>query len=138
MKNNLILCSAIKGVLLNHGQPLVGVKIQREIKWNVEQESRVDYVETDDNGTYCFPEQLGTLNLGFFANLFYRPVIEQSLRLVQDGPSMLIFSGVRDHHFPVAELGVDYVEIRTDLKNAIEVDPALYTVKSMVKENQAA
>lgn len=139
MKNDdLILSSAIKGVLLNQGQPLAGMTIQRELHWNLEQMPRIDSTVTDHNGAYAFAEQKAQSKLGFFASLFHRPEVIQTLKLIQGEQFVVIFSGIRTHYLPPSGIEADCVEISSDLKYAIEVDPNLYAVKSAVKEYLAA
>ncbi len=137
-KNNLILCSAIKGLVSNHGQPMAGVIIQREIQWNLEQQPRIDSAVTDVRGCYSFSVVEGYCEMTFLEHLFHRPRIQQTLKLIQGEYAMLIFSGIRTHYLPPSGLEADYVQITSDLKNAIEVDPAQFKIKSIVKEYLAA
>lgn len=57
---DVVLCNQIHGQLLDHGKPMVGVAVQRSIKWSMERNSRIDIAITDSQGRYAFPEVRGS------------------------------------------------------------------------------
>jgi len=49
------LCSAVSGRILNNGKPLIGVKIERELRY-IDNKKRHDSTLTDKNGNFTMPE----------------------------------------------------------------------------------
>ena len=48
------LCSAVSGRILDNGQPLVGVKVERELYY-IDEKTREDSTLTDENGCFTLP-----------------------------------------------------------------------------------
>ncbi|UJF20981.1 DUF6795 domain-containing protein [Shewanella sp. OMA3-2] len=73
------LCSAVSGRILDNGKPLVGVKIERELRY-IDNKKRIDSTLTDKNGCFTMPvvnirskapgwlfcEQMTGQTIGFF------------------------------------------------------------------------
>jgi hypothetical protein len=85
-KYNAHLCSAVSGRILDSGKPLVGVKIERELRY-IDNKKRIDKALTDENGQFTMPavnirskapgwlfcEQMTGQTIGFYyKNEFYR------------------------------------------------------------------
>lgn len=49
------LCPKISGRILLNGKPLVGVKVERELKY-IDEKKREDFTLTDEQGSFCMPE----------------------------------------------------------------------------------
>lgn len=53
-QDNLILSSAVEGLILDHGKPVAGLKIQRIISWNIEAGPRTEITSTNKDGRFQF------------------------------------------------------------------------------------
>ncbi|WP_159820408.1 DUF6795 domain-containing protein [Colwellia sp. 20A7] len=48
------LCSVVSGRILDNGEPLVGVKVERELMY-IDEKKRIDSTLTDKNGCFTLP-----------------------------------------------------------------------------------
>jgi len=48
------LCSAVSGRLLNNGEPLVGIKVKRQLEY-ADNKTRIDTTRTDKQGAFTMP-----------------------------------------------------------------------------------
>jgi hypothetical protein len=112
---DLILFSAVKGRVLDHGKPAVGLKIGRETFWNMEKFPRQEFTTTDKEGYFAFPELRATADFGFLAKLFHVPTVTHRLDLFHNGEVINMYSGGRSSYEPSVETGYPIIELQCDL-----------------------
>lgn len=71
----LFLSSEVKGVLLEHGNPLAGVKVRQTINWSWSDTSYTTEVTTASDGSFSFPEVRKRL----FLVLPHQPSVRQDI-----------------------------------------------------------
>ena len=116
-QDNLILCSAVQGQILDGGQPVSGQKVKRLVHWNMEKEPRVEFTTTNTDGQFQFPEIKGSADFGLFARLFHVPVISIDVELIERASTTSLFSFGRNSYSEAIETGYDVIEMICDLKN---------------------
>ncbi len=78
----MCLFSAVRGVVLDHGKPVVGARIERSYDWDWKGTKGQDETSTDAHGAFAMPALWGRSLLGSL--LPHEPVVEQTI-LIQHG-----------------------------------------------------
>ena len=114
--DGLLLFSAVKGRVLDHGQPVVGAQIERETSWNMEDEPRREYTSTDSEGRFTFPEMRGSARFGLMHRYFHIPVVLESLFLAGDPKPTMLYTYGRSTYQALEETGFPEIHLSCDLK----------------------
>ena len=78
----MCLFSAVRGVVLDHGKPVAGARIERSYKWAWKDQAGADETTTDAQGVFTLPAIWGRSLLGSI--LPHEPFVEQTI-LIQYG-----------------------------------------------------
>jgi hypothetical protein len=119
-KDNLYLFSAVKGRIVNNGEPVAGIKVERSTFWNMEETPRLETTYTDENGYYTFNEMTGSANFGLLAKLFHVPTISQRIYCFNQTTEILLYANSKGDYSRNSETGLDTIEITSDLKDQEE------------------
>lgn len=130
---DLILFSAVKGRVLDHGKPAVGLKIERSTFWNMEKFPRQEFTTTDEEGYFNFPEARGTADFGFLAKLFHVPTVSQRLYLQSAEKEVLLYASSRGNYEPNTETGFEEIQLTCDLKNEKSSTDDFYKIRCEVR-----
>lgn len=114
--DGLVLFSAVKGRLLDHGEPVVGARIERETSWNMEKETRLEFTITDAEGRFSFPEMKGSARFGLMHRYFHIPVVLESLFLLGDSKPTMLYTYGRSTYQALEETGLSEIELDCDLR----------------------
>ena len=114
---DLILFSAVKGRVLDHGKPAAGLRIERVTFWNMEKEARREYATTDPLGGFYFPEIRTQGEFGYLAKLFHVPTVMQRINLVGGKELVGIYANTRSDYEPNSETGYSEIELNCDLSS---------------------
>ena len=125
-KTGLIICSAIKGRLLDHGEPVAGAKIMRQLDWNMVKEPIKSFTTTDEEGNFEFPEEQRSAKFGFLARAFHVPCVGIAVYLLEGDVLTLFYAQTRLSYEPAQETGYDSIEFTSDLENKKKVDDHFY------------
>jgi len=135
-QDNLILCSAVDGQLLDHGKPVAGQKVQRVISWNMESEPRTEITITNKDGRFQFPEVRGAAEFGFLAKLFHVPAVLIDIDLIEGKSKTSLYSIGRSSYKPRVETGFEQIQLSCDLKNRELYQDLLPTINCEVKRTK--
>lgn len=73
----MCLFSAVRGVVLDHGKPVVGARVERNYKWMMNDKVGHDEAVTDEAGKFSLPAIWGSSVLGSL--LPHEPYIRQTM-----------------------------------------------------------
>ena len=79
----MCLFSAVRGVVLDHGKPVEGARIERSYKWSWKNEGGSDQATTDAQGAFALPAIWGHSLLGSL--LPHEPFVEQTILIHHAG-----------------------------------------------------
>lgn len=133
---DLILFSAVKGRVLDHGKPAVGLRIQRETFWNMEQVPREEFTTTDSEGYFSFPEMRATANFGFLAKLFHVPTVSQWIYVHKDGQEIATYVHSRGNYDPNTETGYPEIQFSCDFASKRTVGEKLTVLDCDVRKSR--
>jgi hypothetical protein len=131
---DLILFSAVKGRVLDHGKPAAGLKIERSTFWNMDKFPRQEFTTTDNEGYFYFPETRGTADFGFLAKLFHVPTVSQRLYLQQSGKEVLLYANSRGNYESSTETGYEDIQLSCDLKDEKSASDDFYNIRCEVRK----
>lgn len=79
----MCLFSAVKGVVLDHGAPVEGARIERTYNWGWNDKKGGDHAVTDGQGAFALPSLWGSSLLA--SVLPHEPVVEQTILIHHGG-----------------------------------------------------
>ncbi|HWU76938.1 MAG TPA: DUF6795 domain-containing protein [Rhodanobacter sp.] len=98
----MCLFSAVKGVVLNHGEPVQGARIERSYKWAWKDRSGGDQTVTDDKGEFALPAIWGHSLLGSL--LPHEPVVDETMLIQHGGQTYKAWMFTRGNYTENGEL----------------------------------
>ncbi|WP_159817928.1 DUF6795 domain-containing protein [Colwellia sp. 20A7] len=109
------LCSAVSGRILNKGEPLVGVKIERELYY-IDDKTREDSTLTDENGCFSLPE----VNIRSKAPgwLFAEQRTQQHITAYFSDKSYVLWSTSLKLIQPIPAYNIKLSQLNADLSNS--------------------
>ncbi|MDH4395571.1 MAG: hypothetical protein QE278_07825 [Limnobacter sp.] len=131
---DLILFSAVKGRVLDHGKPVAGLKIERSTFWNMEKFARQEFTTTDAEGYFSFPEARGSADFGFLAKLFHVPTVSQRIYLHQGKKEVLLYANSRGNYEPKTETGYEDIQMTCDFKNEKSEGDGFFEIRCEVRK----
>jgi len=134
-QDNLILCSAVQGQILDGGQPVSGQKVKRLVHWNMEKEPRVELTTTNADGQFQFPEIKGSADFGVFARLFHVPVISIRIYVPIEKSEYMAYATSRNSYKKSDETGLTQIGIKCDLQNKTFFNDRLPVIDCKVEES---
>lgn len=135
-QDNLILCSAVEGQLLDHDKPVNGQKVIRTLHWNMEAEARTEITSTDKDGRFQFPEVRGSADFGFLAKLFHVPNVSIRVYVPVKELKYLAYATSRNSYAANVETGLPLIGLQCDLKNQEIFNGRLPLINCEVEESE--
>lgn len=109
----MYLFSAVHGVVVHQGKPVVGAVVEREYVWGWNDKTGVDEVKTDAKGEFDFAEITGFSFLG--AILPHEPMVRQTIHIKHEGKTFMAWAYNRSDYDPLSELNGKPISLRCDL-----------------------
>lgn len=110
----MCLFSAVKGVVLDHGQPVEGATIERTYKWAWKDQSGGDQTATDARGEFALPTIWGHSLFGSF--LPHEPVVDETILIHHAGRTYKAWMYTRGNYEENSELGGRPIVLRCRLE----------------------
>jgi len=98
----MCLFSAVRGVVLDHGKPVVGATVERSYKWAWNDQSGGDKTVTDEKGAFGFPAIWGHSLLGSL--LPHEPVVDETILIHHAGQAYKAWMFTRGNYTENGEL----------------------------------
>ncbi|MCZ2134128.1 MAG: carboxypeptidase-like regulatory domain-containing protein [Burkholderiales bacterium] len=98
----VVIFSAVRGVVTSQGKPVAGAKLQREAKWAWGKETLTDATTTAPDGSFSFPALTRRMLLGSF--LPHEPSVQQKITVEANGKSHLAWSLLKQNYETNGEL----------------------------------
>lgn len=98
----MCLFSAVRGVVLDHGKPVVGARIERSYKWAWNDQTGGDETVTDGKGAFGFPAIWGHSLLGSL--LPHEPVVDETILIHHAGQAYKAWMFTRGNYTENGEL----------------------------------
>lgn len=98
----MCLFSAVRGVVLDHGQPVEGATIERTYKWAWKDQSGGDRTVTDATGGFALPTIWGHSLLGSI--LPHEPVVDETILIHHGGQTYKAWMYTRGNYVENSEL----------------------------------
>lgn len=109
----MYLFSAVQGVVVQKGQPVVGAVVEREYFWHWKDKRDKVQVNTDATGGFSFPEATGSSILGSL--LPHEPVIQQTIRIIYQGQTYMAWALDKRDYEANTELAGKPISLLCDL-----------------------
>jgi hypothetical protein len=122
----LCMFSEIRGVVLDHGQPVRGARLVRTYDWRWQNEKGSDETTTDDKGEFRFPVVYRTAV--FAAILPHEPFVFQQISIAHEGKEYRAWTTDRRDYEPNSETGGKPPFIRCSLESEVAHRGGIYGI----------
>lgn len=127
VQHNLLLSEEVYGQVLNQGLPVVGLRIQRTVAWNMKPAFQDHYTNSDQHGMCHFPELRQYKRFNWLARLLHLPAVTTFLYALPEGKrANLAVLGRSEYLLPTQPPGFTQL-IVSDLSKSELIHPNLYT-----------
>ena len=111
---SMCLFSEVRGVVLDHGQPVAGATLERSWFWHWKDSRGADATTTDASGAFHFPAVYGSSLFGLV--LPHEPVIEQKILIQRSGRTWRAWVFAKGEYNENGELGGKPICLRCRLE----------------------
>lgn len=109
----MYLFSAVHGVIVHKGKPVVGAVVEREYFWHWKDRQVVEETKTNAQGEFQFAEATGSSFLGSF--LPHEPNVRQTILIKYGGQTYMAWAYYRSNYDRLSELDGKPISLLCDL-----------------------